>query len=99
MVVSTREEQQPYELHHAGNCHLVVDLLGLLLDVWAQMIKTVLAPNAPWPKFDPEPEPKPKFEHKSKPIRKIPPKKSRSKIANTDAKFDEWAAKNLKGKK
>lgn len=99
MVVPTREEQQPYELHHDGHCYLVVDLLGLLLDVWAQMIKTVLAPNAPWPKFEPEAEPKPKFEHKSKPIRKIPPKKSRSKIANTDAKFDEWAAKNLKGKK
>lgn len=60
-------------------------------------MKTVLAPNAPWPKFESGPEPKPKFEHKSKPIRKIAPKpkKPRSKIANTDAKFDEWADKNL----
>lgn len=95
MVVSTREEQQPYELHHDGHSHLVVAWLGLLLDDTRCIMKTVLAPNAPWPKFDPAPEPKPKFEHKSKPIRKIPPKKSRSKIANTDAKFDEWAEKNL----
>ncbi len=54
-------------------------------------MKTVLAPNAPWPKYDevgevvkPKPKPKPK-----------PPKKDPSKIANTDKKFDEWADKNL----
>jgi len=55
-------------------------------------MKTVLAPNAPWPKYEngelvkPKPKPKP---------RKIPPPKSASKIANTDKKFTEWADKNL----
>lgn len=48
-------------------------------------MKTVLAPNAPWP---------------SKPVEKLKPtpkpkvKKERSKIAHTDKKFDEWATKN-----
>lgn len=56
-------------------------------------MKTVLAPNAPWPVWGedgkpvkPQPRPKP---------RKIPPKKDPSKIANTSKKFDEWADRNL----
>jgi hypothetical protein len=56
-------------------------------------MKTVLAPDAPWPVWGedgkpvkPKPKPKP---------RKIPPKKDMSKIAHTDKKFDEWADKNL----
>ncbi len=55
-------------------------------------MKTVLAPNAPWPKYNkegeviakPKPKPKPK-----------PPKRDASKIARTDKKFDEWADRNL----
>jgi hypothetical protein len=53
-------------------------------------MKTVLAPNAPWPVWGedgkpvkPKPKPKPK------------PKKPTSKIAHTSKKFDEWADKNL----
>ncbi len=56
-------------------------------------MKTVLAPNAPWPKWEedkPTPPPKPKPKPK-----KVPPKKSQSKIAHTDKKFDEWADRNL----
>lgn len=54
-------------------------------------IKTVLAPNAPWPKFDKEgkvikPKPKPRVP---------PPKKDPSKIKRTDEKYIEWAGKNL----
>jgi hypothetical protein len=54
-------------------------------------MKTVLAPNAPWPKYEngevvkPPPKPKP---------RKLPPKRDASKIAHTNKKFDEWATKN-----
>jgi hypothetical protein len=52
-------------------------------------MKTVLAPNAPWPKPKEEavmPTPKPK-----PPPR---PKNSASKIANTDKNFVKWAKKN-----
>lgn len=58
-------------------------------------MKTVLAPNAPWPKWEekveaPVPPPKPKPKPKAK-----PPKKDPSKIARTDKNFDEWADRNL----
>lgn len=58
-------------------------------------MKTVLAPNAPWPKWEEKvealvPPPKPKPKPKAK-----PPKKDVSKIKRTDARFDEWADKNL----
>ena len=52
-------------------------------------MKTVLAPNAPWPN---KPVEKPKPVAKK---RVPPPPKSPSKIAHTDKKFDEWADKNL----
>lgn len=55
-------------------------------------MKTVLAPNAPWPKYEEAEAPKPKPKPKPRPK---PPKKNPSKIAHTDKKFDEWAAKNL----
>jgi hypothetical protein len=54
-------------------------------------MKTILAPNAPWPKYEngelvkPKPKPKPKPR----------PKNSASKIANTDKNFNEWADRNL----
>jgi hypothetical protein len=44
-------------------------------------MKTVLAPNAPWPG-----KPKPKVEKQPKP---------RSKPQKTDEMFEQWAAKNL----
>lgn len=55
-------------------------------------MKTVLAPNAPWPKWEekveaPVPKPKPKTKPK-------PPKRNPSKMANTDKNFDAWAKKN-----
>jgi hypothetical protein len=54
-------------------------------------MKTVLAPNAPWPKYTPEGE-----VVKPKPAPKPKPKlKGASKIAHTSKKFDEWADKNL----
>ena len=56
-------------------------------------MKTVLAPGAPWPVWKSEeaqPTPKPKPAPKPK-----APKKPRSKIARTDAKFIEWAGRNL----
>lgn len=55
-------------------------------------MKTVLAPGAPWPKqVDPVPMPvvKAPVEPKPKPKRKL------SKIAHTNAKYIEWAGKNL----
>jgi len=52
-------------------------------------IKTVLAPNAPWPN-------KPKEKLKAVAKKRIPkPPKKPSKRADTDKKFTEWAAKNL----
>jgi hypothetical protein len=54
-------------------------------------MKTVLAPNAPWPKWE-EKEAKPPAKPKPKP--KPKPKKP-SKMKHTDAKFAEWAEKNL----
>lgn len=42
------------------------------------VIKTVLAPNAPWPKIEPV-EPK-------------KPKKKQARPAATDQKFDQWLA-------
>ena len=51
-------------------------------------MKTVLAPNAPWPN---KPVEKPKPVAKK---RVPPPPKSASKMANTDKKFTEWAQKN-----
>lgn len=60
-------------------------------------MKTVLAPNAPWPKWEEEEKvvepPKPKPVLKPKPKAK-PPKKDPSKIARTDKNFDKWASKN-----
>lgn len=56
-------------------------------------MKTVLAPNAPWPKVEPLPE-KPKFKHKQKPIRVIAPK---TKIKQTNENFERWLA--TEGKK
>jgi hypothetical protein len=56
-------------------------------------MKTVLAPNAPWPTYTPEGE-----VVKPKPVAKKrvpPPPKDPSKIAHTSKKFDEWADKNL----
>lgn len=50
--------------------------------------KTVLAPNAPWPKPEVEqekPKPKPK---------RTPPKPSHSKRKQTDAKFEAWLKVN-----
>jgi hypothetical protein len=52
-------------------------------------VKTVLAPNAPWPN---KPVEKPKPVAKK---RVPPPPKNPSKIAHTDKKFDEWADRNL----
>jgi len=55
------------------------------------IMKTVLAPGAPWPKYDTQGE-----VVKPKPLpRKPPPKKSKSRIAHTNAKFIEWAGRNL----
>jgi hypothetical protein len=51
-------------------------------------MKTVLAPNAPWPN-KPVEKPKPVVEK-----RVAPPPKAPSKIAHTSKKFDEWANKN-----
>jgi hypothetical protein len=46
-------------------------------------MKTVLAPNAPWPS-------------KEKPVVKKPlPPKKRSKIQKTDEMFQQWASKNI----
>lgn len=57
------------------------------------MIKTVLAPGAPWPK---QAEPvKPVKKPKAKAPAKPKPKKKPSKIARTNAKYIEWAGKNL----
>lgn len=59
------------------------------------MIKTVLAPGAPWPVHAldvPLPE-TPKVQ--PKPKAKAKPKKKPSKIAKTTAKYIEWAGKNL----
>jgi hypothetical protein len=59
-------------------------------------MKTVLAPNAPWPKWEedkPTPPPKPKPKPKNK-----PPKKDQSKIERTDRNFEKWASKNLEFK-
>jgi len=49
------------------------------------MIKTVLAPNAPWPVATPAEQPKPK--------RKWVRKDTGSKRQQTDKKFEEWLAK------
>ena len=51
--------------------------------------KTVLAPKAPWPN-KPVDKPKPVARKRA-----LPPKKSTSKIQQTDKKFDEWADRNL----
>jgi len=57
-------------------------------------MKTVLAPNAPWPnKVEEKVEVK-----KPAPRKRVPPPpKSASKMRKTDAKFDEWARKNIIG--
>lgn len=57
------------------------------------MIKTVLAPGAPWPVHALE-VPLPK-KPELKPVAKPKPKKKPSKIARTTAKYIEWAGKNL----
>jgi hypothetical protein len=51
-------------------------------------IKTILAPNAPWPT---KPEEKPKAVSKRVP----PPPNKPSKRIQTDKKFTEWASRNL----
>jgi hypothetical protein len=52
-------------------------------------MKTVLAPGAPWPNYEAKAEtPKPK-------PRTIPPKKVRSRIDATDARYAAWADRNL----
>lgn len=50
-------------------------------------MKTVLAPNAPWPT-------KPK--EKAAVVKVAKPPKKPSKRAETDKKFTEWASKNLR---
>ena len=58
-------------------------------------MKTVLAPNAPWPKYAETVEtPKPVLKPKPKAKPKL--KKQPSKIARTNAKYIEWAGKNLR---
>jgi hypothetical protein len=51
-------------------------------------MKTVLAPNAPWPTT---PKEKPKAVARK---RVLPPPKNASKQKRTDAMFEEWASKN-----
>jgi len=51
----------------------------------ARIIKTVLAPNAPWI---------PKSEQVKKPKPKPKPRKSRSQPSKTDLKFEEWLKNN-----
>lgn len=51
------------------------------------VVKTVLAPNAPWPVWGDDGKP-------VKPKPKPKPKKPPSKIKRTDEKFSEWASKN-----
>jgi len=55
------------------------------------MVKTVLAPDAPWPN---KPVEKPKVVKAAPKPHNPPPPKSPSKIAHTSKKFDEWAKKN-----
>lgn len=59
------------------------------------MIKTVLAPGAPWPKqVEPvKPVPVPMVKAPAKPKPKA--KKKPSKIAKTNLKYLEWAGRNL----
>jgi len=54
------------------------------------VIRTVLAPDAPWPSRPAE-KPKPKK-------RVPPPPKDPSKIKKTDAMFELWASKNIGAK-
>lgn len=54
-------------------------------------MKTVLAPDAPWPKEQVE-KPKPE-------VKKRAPLKGNSKRQQTDVLFEAWANKNLGGKK
>lgn len=54
-------------------------------------MKTVLAPNAPWPYKPEAPKPTPVA---TKRVRKMPAP-NHSKRRKTDAKFAEWASKNL----
>jgi len=55
-------------------------------------MKTVLAPNAPWPYT-----PKPKVEPTPKPVQaeRTKPKVPRKKGTHIDQRYIEWAAKNL----
>jgi hypothetical protein len=55
-------------------------------------MKTVLAPNAPWPN---KPVEQPKAVKAAPKPRKLPPPKNPSKIKHTDEMFQRWAAKNL----
>ena len=50
------------------------------------MIKTVLAPNAPWPKIEP-------VQPKAKPKKKAKPPSTYGKRKQTDANFDKWLGK------
>lgn len=56
-------------------------------------MKTVLAPNAPWPYKVEE-----KKVEKPAPKKRVPPPpKDPSKIQKTEAKYQEWARKNIIG--
>ena len=61
------------------------------------MIKTVLAPGAPWPKQVEPVKPVEQAKAVPKPKPKAQPKRKKklSKIARTNLKFIEWAGKNL----
>ena len=60
-------------------------------------MKTVLAPNAPWPKRE-EPAPAASKTDKDKPKKKPkPPKREPSKVKRTDEKFYEWLNKQPNG--
>lgn len=58
-------------------------------------MKTVLAPGAPWPVYEPEVGRKEISPKSPNSIPKPKPKKKPSKIARTTAKYIEWAGKNL----
>lgn len=59
------------------------------------MIKTVLAPGAPWPKPVEPVKPVKQAPVKPKAKAQPKPKKKPSKIARTTLKYLEWAGKNL----
>lgn len=54
-------------------------------------MKTVLAPNAPWPVV-PEAKPKVVVVKKPRPVRTM---SATSKIKHTNERYEQWAQKNL----